>query len=62
MKRNARGWLIGDDHPRAKLTDHDVCLMRELREGGMVYREIAEKFECSLWTARDIVNYRSRYA
>lgn len=55
-------WPTGERHHRAKLSDTDVELMRRLREGGMTYREIAEKFECSLWTARDIVTFRSRYA
>ena len=63
MKKKIRGWRMGEDHQRAKLADHDVELMRELREMyGMTYRELGEKFDCSLWTARDIVNYASRYA
>jgi DNA-binding Lrp family transcriptional regulator len=52
---------IGERHPKAKLTDDDVRLMRALREQHkMPYREIAEKFECSIWTARDIVTYATR--
>ena len=56
------GWRTGERHQKARLSDHDVELMRQLREGGMTYREIAEKFECSLWTVRSIVTYASRYA
>ena len=55
-------WPTGERHQKAQLSDHDVELMRQLREAGMTYREIAEKFECSLWTARSIVTYASRYA
>jgi transposase len=35
-------------------------LVRLLRDGGLTYRAIAEKFECSLWTVRDIVKYWTR--
>lgn len=53
----------GERHHRAKLSDDDVRLMRELREKhGLPYSEIAAKFECSLWTARDIVTYATRAA
>jgi DNA-binding Lrp family transcriptional regulator len=53
----------GERHPKAKLTDDDVRLMRELREKySLSYREIGEKFDCSLWTARDIVTYATRPA
>ena len=55
------GWRTGERHQKARLSDQDVELMRQLREGGMTYREIAEKFECSLWTVRSIVTYASRY-
>lgn len=53
----------GADHPKAKLSDDDVRLMRELREKYQLsYRAIAEKFECSLWTVRDVVTYATRYS
>ena len=52
----------GERHHRAKLSDDDVRLMRELHELGLPYSAIAEKFECSLWTARDIVTYATRPA
>ncbi len=51
----------GENHPKAKLSDDDVRLMRELRQKhGLPYSAIAEKFECSLWMARDIVTYTTR--
>jgi DNA-binding Lrp family transcriptional regulator len=51
----------GEKHHRAKLSDEDVKLMRELRKRyGMTYAEIGRKFECSLWTVRDIVQHWTR--
>lgn len=49
MKRhvalNDSGHRIGESHPRAKLTDHEVDLLVQLREEGMGVNELAEKFE-----------------
>lgn len=44
---NERGALIGEDHPRAVLTDRDVELLLELRAEGWTLRRLAEKFEIS---------------
>ena len=44
---NDCGYIIGEDHHRAKLTNHDVWLILELRDTGMRYSEIALKFEVS---------------
>ena len=55
-----KGWRVGETHHRAKLTDHDVELIRLLREGGMKIVEIARKFECTPQNIWMIVNYRSR--
>lgn len=57
---NDRGRLIGESHPRAKLSDHEVDLIRELAEDGMSYQQIAEKFECSRSTVQAIVECRIR--
>lgn len=59
-----RGNRVGEDHPRAKLTDHEVDLIRELWEtraewGGSV-RKIAEKFEVGKSQIHEIVTFRSR--
>ena len=52
----------GETHPRARLTDHDVDLIRELREEHkLTYEALAEKFECSKSTIRDICRYRRRW-
>lgn len=58
-----RGKRVGGTHPRAKLTDADIDLMRELHEEhGMTYTVLAQKFECSKSTAWDVCNYRRRIA
>jgi hypothetical protein len=38
---------IGQDHPRAVLSDHEVELVHRLREDGLTLAEIAEKMEVS---------------
>jgi DNA invertase Pin-like site-specific DNA recombinase len=60
IRRNSQGYRIGECHHNAKLTDDDCRLIRELRDEGLTYKEIAEKFECSLWTVRDIVKEWTR--
>lgn len=43
---------IGEQHPRAVLTDHEVELVHALHEGGMALAEIARKMEVtkgSIW-------------
>ena len=55
------GNRVGEDHPRAQLTDHEVELIRQLHEeGGLSMREIAEKFEVAKSTIVAIVNYKRR--
>jgi len=55
-----RGNRVGEDHPRAKLSDHEVELIRELHEGGMSCAEIARKFEVAKSTVSLIVNFKRR--
>lgn len=56
-----RGYRVGQDNPNAKLTDHEVDLIRELHEGGgLSMREIAEKFEVAKSTIVGIVNFNRR--
>jgi DNA invertase Pin-like site-specific DNA recombinase len=51
LKLNERGCRIGDSHHRAVLTDHEVMTMRDMRDGGASYRELARSFEVALGTA-----------
>ena len=51
---NEKGQRIGEDHPRAELTDHDVELLLELRAEGFSYRWLGKKFEIHYTHARRI--------
>lgn len=48
------GKAKGENHPKATLTNEDVDLIRQLYPN-LSYSVIAEKFECSMWTVRNIV-------
>lgn len=57
---NDRGIRIGEDHQRAKLTNASVELIRQLREDGMSFGLIAQKFEVGKATVYDICTFRRR--
>jgi DNA invertase Pin-like site-specific DNA recombinase len=57
---NEAGYRIGEDHQNAKLTDHEVALILELREECMSYAAIAEKFGIGKSTVADICKGRRR--
>lgn len=57
---NENGHVIGQSHGRAKFTDAEVEMMRQLREEGMKLREIAGIFECALVTVHSICKYKRR--
>ena len=65
---NEKGRRIGESHPRAKLSDHEIDLLRELIEELIAegkghleaYRIAAEKFEISEHGAKSIHNCRRR--
>lgn len=57
---NEDGLRIGESHPRAKLSDDDIELIRALAEEGMRYRVIAQKFEISKVTVGRICRYERR--
>lgn len=44
---NDRGLPVGESHPRAVLTDHEVGLLLELRAEGFSLAWLATKFEVS---------------
>ena len=50
----------GEAHHRAKVSNEDVELMRQLKEAGVTGAEIARKFEVNYNTVMSILNYRSR--
>jgi len=64
MKRivgvNAQGNRIGEDHPAAKLTDHEVELLLEMHEENIGYRKLAKIFEISPSQVRNICKGRKR--
>lgn len=65
---NDKGRRIGESHPRAKMTDHEVELLRDfiderVKEGAkpmQAYREAAEKFETCVDNVKSIATYRRR--
>lgn len=57
---NDRGYVIGEQHHRAKLTDHEVELVLELLTDGMSKSEVARKMEVSRRLVRDIWAGRRR--
>jgi len=62
---NAAGKRIGQDHPKAKLTDADIDLIFDLHEAGLGYDRIAAKFDdipggISRATVRDVIKGRRR--
>ena len=58
--RNESGRVIGGQHHRARLTDHDVWLICDLRSQGLTHAAIAEKFEVSIHTVKSIATGRRR--
>lgn len=59
---DANGNRVGEDHPKARLSDHDIDLIRQLHDEGLGYRTLARKFECDKSTIRDVVKCRRRFA
>lgn len=51
---------MGEAHQNAVLTNAEVELLRQMREDGMTWKKLAEKFEVGIRTARDICAYRRR--
>lgn len=52
----------GQHHHRAKLTDHDVELIRQLHDDGIGYLVLAKKFEVSQHTIGRICRFERRTA
>lgn len=58
---NERGLRVGQDHQRAKLTNHEVELLLALRAQGWGYRRLAAKFEISKAQVRRICSGEARH-
>lgn len=57
------GHRIGQAHLRAKLSDDDIELIRDIYDEGMVgYGTLAKAFNVPKWYIRDIVTFRRRAA
>lgn len=58
MKRtvgvNELGLRVGEDHVNARLTNHEVDLLLELRAQGWSYQQLADKFDLSKSGVRKI--------
>lgn len=57
---NEAGRRVGQEHPRAKLTDDEVAVLLDLRDEGYSYAWLAEKFDVSKSCARWICTGRNR--
>jgi transposase len=54
-------YKTGEQHHRCKISAQQVADMRRLRErSGMSFRQIGKIHNVSMWTVRDIVEYRTR--
>ncbi len=62
MPKTLPGVLQGQTHWRAKLTDREIELIRQLHEDGMSVTEIAIKFDISKSHVSRITRYLSRCA
>jgi len=58
--KNRSGLVKGEKHPKAQLTDHEVELVRSLREKGWSYGMIAHKMDTPKSTIVDICLYHTR--
>ncbi len=67
IARTHTGHRCGEGHHRAKLSDEIVRKMRETyaqwkeNHEPFGYQKLGELFNCSPWTARDIVTGRTRW-
>lgn len=57
---NEFGQRVGQDHHRAKLTDNEVNIIRDMHDQGIGYKRLAKTFEVSVALIRDIVKCRIR--
>lgn len=55
-----KGRWIGEDHPKAKLSNEDIDKVFEYREKGWSYMMIAKKFKVSRESIKSICQGRTR--
>ncbi len=60
IKMNDAGRLVGESHPRAKLTDAEVDTVLDLLAGGMTRAQVAAKFDVSVHCIAHIACGRRR--
>lgn len=51
---NDLGLRIGEDHPNAKYTNHEIDLVLTLRDEGLSYSQIGNRMDMPKSTVRDI--------
>ncbi len=57
---NEQGRRVGESHPMAVLSDHEVELVHELYADGYGYKRLAKIMEVSHRSIRDILNGKRR--
>lgn len=60
VQYNEHGYRIGQHHHRAKLTDHDIDLIFQMRAEGVTLNGIASRMECGKTTVWKILKGRIR--
>ncbi len=50
---NDRGFRIGQDHPKAVLTDAEITRLLDLHDQGLGYKRLAQMFDISRSAARN---------
>ena len=51
---NEAGLRIGEDHPKARYTDHEIGQVLRLRDDGLGYKRIAKVMDMPKGTVRNI--------
>lgn len=57
---NDRGHVVGESHPRAVLSDHDVDLVLQLRDEGLSLGRIAKAMEVSKGCVQHVCSGKTR--
>ncbi len=60
VKKRKRGYRRGDGHHNATLSDHEIELIRQLRDEGMPLTLLAAKFRVSKGYMSKVCRYLAR--